>query len=156
MEYPAGIKKEELYEEIISQAKALVDPGLDKYANICTLLGLVKYSLDLFWAGTYWVHDDGLKIGPFQGKPACTFIKPGKGACGKAAANAKTVIIDNVLDFPGYIACHEETRSEIVIPGIRNGKVVFVLDADSTEISRFDETDEKYLSGIANIIAGLL
>lgn len=148
--------KDELYRELISQSGSIIDPGLDKHTNICSLLALLKYNLGLFWAGIYWFHGQELKLGPFQGMTACTRIRAGKGACGTAAAEGKTVILKDVSTFPGYISCHSETKSEIVVPGISNGQVLFVLDIDSTETAFFDETDEKYLQQICGLMVNLL
>jgi L-methionine (R)-S-oxide reductase len=149
-------KKEGTYEDIIRQAEALVDNTLEKYTNLSNILSLLKYNLNLFWAGMYWVSGDELKLGPFQGRVACTKIKRGKGACGKAAEEAKTVILKNVLKFPAYIACHSETKSEIVVPGMIGKEVVFVIDLDSRKYNYFDETDEFYLSKVADIMVKVL
>jgi len=134
---------------------AVVDESLDLCANFCSILALLKYNLNLFWAGIYWVEKDELKLGPFQGMVACTKIKMGKGACGIAARDAKTVVLKDVIEFPGYIACHSETKSEIVIPGIFENKVLFVLDIDSIELDYFDESDEKYLNEIVSMLVGI-
>ena len=150
------VNKEEIYKDLIRQAETSIDKTLDRQTNICIILSLLKTNFALFWVGIYWVLDDELRLGPFQGMVACTKIKRGKGACGMAADEAKTVVLKNVMDFPGYISCHSETRSEIVIPGIMDNKVVFVLDADSTEYDYFDKTDEKYLSVLTDMMLDVL
>src|SRR5690606_26467336 len=107
--------------------------------------------------GIYLKQASGnLAIGPFSGLPACTKITWGKGVCGTAAAKGETVIVDDVTQFPGYIACHSETKSEIVIPGFINGEVTFVLDIDSTEEAYFDEIDKEYLEKFGKMIEKLL
>jgi L-methionine (R)-S-oxide reductase len=144
------------YEILLKQGENLIDFELDNSTNICSLLSLLKYELDLFWVGIYVVDGDLLKLGLFQGMTACTKIGIGKGVCGRAAETGKVQIVKDVEKFPGYIACHSETKSEIVLPGIENGKVKFVLDVDSTKADNFDETDELYLSKFCELVIKLV
>jgi len=125
--------------------------------NICNLFALMKTEMGYFWCGLY-IRQTGntLGLGPFQGLPACTVIQWGKGVCGTAASTGEVQIVDDVSLFPGYIACHAETQSEIVIPGFINNEVAFVLDVDSIEKGYFNDMDKKYLSLAAKIMAKIL
>jgi len=145
--------KTTIYELLLKQINSLIVDEIPDEGNICNILGQMKKELDLFWAGLYIKKGDKLGLGAFQGLPACTVIKWGKGVCGTAASTAKTMIVEDVMDFPGYIACHEETTSEIVIPGFQNGEVTFVLDVDSEKKAAFDTTDQHYLEQITAIIS---
>jgi L-methionine (R)-S-oxide reductase len=140
--------KREKYEMLLKQIDSLIVKEIPDSGNISNILGLLKAELNLFWIGLYIKMGDKLGLGSFQGLPACTVISWGKGVCGTSAAEGKTKIVDDVTLFPGYIACHTETASEIVIPGFRNGKVEFVLDVDSASKAAFDETDQYYLEKI--------
>lgn len=144
--------KETYYIELIKQLKAVSDPEIEWFSNWCQMLSLMKQKMNFFWVGTYLVKDNHLYLGPFQGLAACTRINWGKGACGKAAKFQKTIIIDDVSKFEGYIACHHETASEIVVPAVdKNANTLFVLDIDSTEVGAFDEIDKNYLEEVALI-----
>jgi L-methionine (R)-S-oxide reductase len=149
-------KSKEGYEDLLNQSKNLVDPALDGFTNICAILSLAKYRLDLFWVGIYIVNGNKLLLGPFQGMPACTQITMGKGVCGTAASDQKIQIVPDVNEFEGYIACHSETRSEIVIPAVKDGKCMFVLDIDSTEADYFNETDAFYLQKLTDLMLNLI
>jgi GAF domain-containing protein len=149
-------EKHTKYQLLIKQLHELIVPGLPAAGNICNLLGQMKQELDLFWVGLYMRQGNRLGLGAFQGLPACTLISLGRGVCGTSAEQAKTIIVDNVEDFPGYIACHSEARSEIVVPGFKNGQVNFVLDVDSVKLAAFDEVDQEYLEQIVKIFEELV
>ena len=137
--------KEEQYESLLPQIKGLLEGEPDLIANLANITGALKEQFNWLWIGFYLVKDDELVLGPFQGPVACTRIKKGKGVCGASWANAKTLIVPDVDKFPGHIACSSLSRSEIVVPIIRNNKVVGVLDVDSVELNQFDNIDQNYL-----------
>jgi L-methionine (R)-S-oxide reductase len=145
--------KKEKYEMLIKQVNSLIVNEIPDSGNIGNILALLKSELSLFWIGLYIRKGDMLGLGTFQGLPACTLIHWGKGVCGTAASLGVTQIVADVSLFPGYIACHAETASEIVIPGFKNGVVEFVLDVDSERKSAFDGTDKHYLEQIAAILS---
>lgn len=117
----------------------------DFIANICNASAIIKALIaKLNWVGFYIIKDDQLVLGPFQGLPACNRIGKGKGVCGKAVAQRKVQRIENVHEFEGHIACDTDSSSELVVPMIKNGKIIGVLDIDSPEIGRFTELEEKY------------
>jgi len=147
------IDKKERYNLLIKQIESIIVDEIPDSGNIGNILGLMKSELDLFWVGLYIRNGSTLGLGVFQGLPACTVIQWGRGVCGAAAATGETVIVDDVSEFPGYIACHAETASEIVVPGFKNGQVVFVLDVDSASTSAFDNTDKTYLEQISQILS---
>lgn len=144
--------KEEQYETLIPQIKALLDGETDLIANLANVAGALKEQFNWLWVGFYLVKGDELVLGPFQGPVACTRIKKGKGVCGTSWAKAETLIVPDVEKFPGHIACSSLSRSEIVVPVIRNNEVVAVLDADSIELDQFNETDKRYLEQVADLI----
>ncbi len=147
------MKKKDLYETLVKQADALLfaeEPVITALANVAAL---IFDSLDyVSWCGFYLARGNRLYLGPFQGKVACEFIDFGKGVCGKAAKEKTSVIVQNVHEFEGHIACDDATNSETVIPIIVNEKVFGVLDLDSYAFSAFDETDEIYLKKIVEIL----
>ena len=140
--------KAEIYQSLIPQIKALIDGEPDLVANLANVAAALKEQFHWLWVGFYLVKDNELVLGPFQGPVACTRIKKGRGVCGKAWQGATTLIIDDVEKFPGHIACSSLSRSEIVIPVIRNNEVVAMLDVDSELLDHFDETDKKHLEEI--------
>ena len=144
--------KEEQYESLLPQIKALLEGEPDLIANLANITGALKEQFNWLWVGFYLVKNDELVLGPFQGPVACTRIKKGKGVCGASWANAKTLIVPDVEKFPGHIACSSLSRSEIVIPIIRNNKVLGVLDADSIEPDQYDKIDQNYLEQIVDTI----
>ena len=153
----SGITKEEKYESLLPQIKALIATEKNPTANLGNIASAIKYGLGVFWVGFYFVENDELVLGPFQGTVACTRIKFGKGVCGMAWKRKTTIIVDDVEKFPGHIACSSLSKSEIVVPGIdESGKVIFVMDLDATEFARFDATDQKYLQEICEISVGIL
>ena len=137
--------KEEQYLSLLPQVKALIEGEEDLVANLANVAAVLKEAFDFFWAGFYLVKQDRLVLGPFQGPVACTRIRKGKGVCGTAWEEAKTQLVPDVEAFPGHIACSSLSRSEIVVPLIKEGRVWGVLDIDSDLLNFFDETDRKYL-----------
>ena len=144
--------KEEQYESLLPQIKALLEGEPDLIANLANVTGALKEQFNWLWIGFYLVKKDELVLGPFQGPVACTRIKKGKGVCGASWAKAETLIVPDVEKFPGHIACSSLSRSEIVVPIIRNNEVVAVLDADSIELSEYDETDKKWLEKVVDLL----
>jgi GAF domain-containing protein len=145
--------KQTNYEELISEIKALVENvqhSVSNYANISAAIWQAME--DINWVGFYLLEGETLYLGPFQGKPACVSISVGKGVCGTAVATRQTLVVDNVHQFPGHIACDAESRSEIVIPMIKDDRVIGVLDIDSPVTSRFDHRDKSNLEEIVSIL----
>lgn len=148
--------KEEKYHTIISQISALIDGENNLIANTANISAALKQSFNWFWVGFYFIENDQLILGPFQGDIACTRINYGKGVCGTAWQNKKTLIVDDVVEFPGHISCSPLSKSEIVVPIIINNEVKLILDIDSDQIAGFDEIDQSFLEQIAKIIAEIL
>ena len=144
--------KAEIYQSLIPQIKGLLDGEPDLIANLANVSAALKEQFGWLWVGFYLVKNDELVLGPFQGPVACTRIKKGRGVCGAAWQNAATLIVADVEKFPGHIACSSLSKSEIVVPLLRNGEVVGVLDVDAAELDQFDETDKKYLEEIISLI----
>ena len=139
-----------LYEELLGQARALLAGERDSTANAANLAALVFHSLpDLNWAGFYWLKGGELVLGPFQGKPACVRIALGKGVCGTAARDARSIVVPDVNAFPGHIACDAASRSEVVVPVLHHGRVIGVLDVDSPRLARFTDEDARGLQALA-------
>jgi GAF domain-containing protein len=141
------------YESIIPQIKGLLYGETDSIANMANVCAALKEQFGWFWVGFYLVKQDELVLGPFQGPVACTRIKKGKGVCGSAWEQAKTLIVADVDLFPGHIACSSLSKSEIVIPLVKDGIVLGVFDVDSELLAHFDETDQKGLEEIINLIS---
>ena len=137
--------KEDIYNSLLPQIKALVGDEKDAIANLANITAALKQAFGFFWVGFYIVKKNELVLGPFQGPIACTRIAFGKGVCGTAWKERRTVIVPDVEQFPGHIACSSESKSEIVVPVFKNGKVAGVLDIDSDRLNTFDETDAKQL-----------
>ena len=144
--------KIEQYESLLPQIEALLTGEPNLVANLANIAAALKEQFNWFWVGFYWIIDDELVLGPFQGPVACTRIKKGRGVCGTAWAKASTIIVDDVEKFPGHIACSSLSKSEIVVPVFKAGKVLGVLDVDSSELSQFDATDQVYLEKIVALI----
>lgn len=145
--------KTETYRFLLENARILLDGETDFLANSANISSLVFHTLpDLNWAGFYLHKDGELVLGAFQGKPACVRIKIGRGVCGAAAEQRETVIVKNVHEFPGHIACDAASNSEIVVPLVKNGVLLGVLDIDSPVLNRFDETDKRELERLAQIL----
>jgi len=144
---------EEKYETVLLQLKGLTYNESDLIANLANASALLNQFLqDINWVGFYLVKGDELVLGPFQGLPACIRIPFTKGVCGYAATTKETVIVKNVHEFPGHIACDGATNSEIVIPVVKDGQLIGVLDIDSPILNRFSEVDRKYLEEFVQII----
>lgn len=147
-----GASKPDLYSLLRSQLASLVADERDFIANSANMSSLLYHSLpDLNWAGFYFLKNDELVLGPFQGQPACVRIAIGKGVCGTAAQRRQTIIVDNVHDFPGHIACDSASNSEIVVPIIKDDHLVGVLDLDSPTVGRFDEEDARGLNELVEV-----
>ena len=144
--------KQEQYETLMPQIKGLLDGETDLVANLANVAAALKEQFGWFWVGFYLVKNEVLVLGPFQGPVACTRIKKGRGVCGSSWAQAQTLIVPDVEKFPGHIACSSLSKSEIVVPIIRNGEVLGVLDVDSEELDQFDQQDQKYLEQIIELI----
>ncbi|SFI94868.1 GAF domain-containing protein [Thermoflavimicrobium dichotomicum] len=145
--------KEANYEQMLKQCEALLEGETDWLANLANTASHLFHVLpDINWAGYYLMKDGELVLGPFQGKPACVRIPVGKGVCGTAVAKEQTMVVEDVLAFPGHIACDAASRSEIVIPLRIDGKIVGVLDIDSPVEKRFDQVDQKYLEAYVAIV----
>jgi len=148
-----GNTKKELYENLLPQIKSLMEVENDMIANMANVSACLKDTFNFWWVGFYRVINDELVLGPFQGPLACTRIRKGKGVCGTAWQTEKTVIVPDVDEFPGHIACSSLTRSEIVVPIINKGIVTAVLDIDSEKVANFDETDKLFLEELVALFA---
>ena len=148
--------KEELYGSLMPQIKALIGDEVDSIANLANVSAALKEAFHFFWVGFYLVKDDELVLGPFQGPIACTRIKKGRGVCGTAWEKKETIIVDDVEAFPGHIACSAISKSEIVVPIVKNNAVIGVLDVDSDELATFDEIDEKHLTQLCHWLGSIL
>ena len=142
--------KSELYESLLRRLQALLEDESDFIANAANTASLIYHTLpDINWAGFYLCREEQLVLGPFQGKPACRRIDLGRGVCGTAAAERSTLVVADVREFPGHIACDPESISEIVVPLVQGGRLIGVLDIDSPTPGRFDEKDRKGVEAIA-------
>lgn len=150
---PEKATKVEKYQNLLPQIEALIHGEPDLYANLSNITAALKEAFGFFWVGFYLVKNDQLVLGPFQGPIACTRINFGKGVCGTAWKEAKTQLVPDVDLFPGHIACSSASRSEIVVPLLKNGEVQLVLDVDSDELNDFDQDDQRYLEQLMEILA---
>lgn len=150
---PETSKREEIYKTIIPQIKSLTQNEPDTIANLANITAVLKQALGFFWIGFYIVKGEELVLGPFQGTLACTRIRKGKGVCGTAWQKACSQLVPDVECFPGHIACSSESRSEIVVPVVRDGQVVAVIDIDSDQVDDFTQTDVIYVEQIAQIVS---
>ncbi|MFT6815263.1 MAG: L-methionine (R)-S-oxide reductase [Sphingobacteriales bacterium] len=148
--------KETKYRELIPQLKALVEGEEDFIANVSNILAALKQTFNWLWVGIYIVKNEELVLGPFQGPVACTRIQLGRGVCGKAWQDAETIIVPNVDEFPGHIACSSDSKSEIVVPILKKNKVVAILDVDHSKLNHFDECDKIMLEQICLLISDCL
>lgn len=151
--------KQERYDSLLPQLEALVAGEKDLIANLSNIAAALKQAMDFFWVGFYLVKEEQLVLGPFQGPVACTRIDYGKGVCGTAWKEKKTIVVPDVELFPGHIACSSASRSEIVLPAFsvrspsdRNGAVALVLDVDSDVVNDFDQTDAAALEKVMRLI----
>ena len=145
--------KTERYEALIPQLKALIASETDQVANYANISAVLKECFGFFWVGFYRVIENELVLGPFQGPIACTRISFGKGVCGTAWKEMKTILVPDVENFPGHIACSSQTKSEIVVPVFVDGKVIAVLDVDSDLNDNFDELDVKYFEMLCGLLS---
>jgi L-methionine (R)-S-oxide reductase len=148
--------KKERYEVLLPQIEALVHGEEDLVANLSNIVAALRQSMGFFWVGFYLVKGKQLVLGPFQGPIACTRIDFGKGVCGSSWKEKKSLIVPDVDQFPGHIACSSDAKSEIVVPVMRGGEVVIVLDVDSDRLDDFDSADEVGLESIARIVERLV
>ena len=147
--------KAEKYASLIPQIKALVGDEHDTVANLANVAAALNQAFDFFWVGFYLVKENELVLGPFQGPIACTRIQKGRGVCGSSWEQKATLIVPNVEEFSGHIACSSESKSEIVVPLLKNEVVVGVLDVDSNELNDFDSTDAYYLTQLCEWLVEL-
>ncbi len=156
LEIPAELGKPETYAELLASLRAVIADEPDLIANLANITAILKQGLaDVSWVGFYRQLGPDLVLGPFQGKLACTRIAAGRGVCGTAAAERRTLVVPDVEAFPGHIACDAGSRSEIVVPVVRAGQVIAVLDLDSEQLARFDAVDAEHLEQVAHLAAGL-
>jgi L-methionine (R)-S-oxide reductase len=144
--------KEAQYKELLPQIKSIIGAEEDLIANLANICAMLKTQFNWWWIGFYIVKQNTLVLGPFQGPLACTRIALGKGVCGSSWAQIETIVVDDVDTFPGHIACSSASKSEIVVPIIRDGNVVAVLDVDSEYLKCFDEVDKVYLEEMVKSI----
>lgn len=145
--------KEEKYELLVSQIRALIEGENDVIAVMSNVAAAIHQTMGFWWTGFYRVKGEELVLGPFQGPVACMHIPYGKGVCGTAWQRAETVVVEDVEQFPGHIACSSESKSEIVVPVFGgDGKVTAVLDIDSEKLATFDDTDRRYLEEICRLL----
>lgn len=144
--------KQEKYEELLPEIRSVIADETDLIANMANVAAMLHETFGFWWTGFYRVVDDVLLLGPFQGPLACTRIKYGRGVCGTSWKDQRTVVVPNVHGFPGHIACSSLSNSEIVVPMMKDGKVLAVLDIDSKEFSTFDDIDARYLEEVCRSI----
>lgn len=151
-----GLTKEEKYQSLLPQVKALIGNEPDMVANMANLSAALKQAFDFFWVGFYRVIDNELVLGPFQGPIACTRIRMGRGVCGTAWKEQKTLVVPDVDQFPGHIACNAASQSEIVIPFKDSlANILGVLDIDSDTLNTFDEIDARYLNKMLQLLTNI-
>lgn len=153
---PESATKAEKYEAVIPQIEALISGEPDLYANLANISSALKEAFGFFWVGFYLVKETQLVLGPFQGPIACTRISLGKGVCGTAWQQAKTILVPDVDAFPGHIACSAASKSEIVVPVFKDSTVAMILDVDSDQLDDFDKTDQIYLEKLMGILGAQL
>lgn len=149
---PASASKEERYEFLYRQAQALVDGESDAIANMANIAAMIHTTIEPLWTGFYRVVGDELVLGPFQGPLACSRIKYGRGVCGTAWERGETIVVEDVEQFPGHIACSSLSRSEVVVPVWRSNQIVAVLDIDSRMFAAFDDVDRVWLERIVALL----
>jgi L-methionine (R)-S-oxide reductase len=148
-----GQPKAARYAELYPQIEALTAPETDRTANLANTAAALRQAFGFFWVGFYVVQGEELVLGPFQGPIACTRIRKGRGVCGTSWAEARTVLVPDVEVFPGHIACSSDSKSEIVVPILKNGAVVAVLDVDSDQLNDFDADDQAALEKLMGLAA---
>jgi GAF domain-containing protein len=153
---PATTDKKEIYQSLLPQMQALVSGEPDLTANLANIAAVLKQAFGFFWVGFYLVKGNQLVLGPFQGPIACTRIDFNKGVCGACYTQGKTILVPDVEQFPGHIACSSDSKSEIVLPAFKNGQVALVLDVDSDKLNDFDAQDQDGLEQVMRIVEELL
>ncbi|MCB2409163.1 GAF domain-containing protein [Hymenobacter lucidus] len=148
------LTKAEKYRQLLPQIEALTTGEPDLVANLANTAAALRQAFGFFWVGFYLIKNDELVLGPFQGPIACTRIRKGKGVCGSSWAQAQTLLVPDVEQFPGHIACSSESKSEIVVPIFKDGQVVAVLDVDSDQLNDFDHDDQAALEQLMQQAAG--
>jgi len=152
-----SLSLDEQYLLLIKQVKSLLNKDDHHLSNLSNLTAILRQTFDkISWVGFYLFDGEKLYLGPFQGKVACTSINIGEGVCGTAAKKSETIIVENVDLFPGHITCDADSKSEIVVPIFSNNKLYGVLDLDSTELSSFNEIDQKYLERICEFLGSVI
>lgn len=144
--------KIEKYKSILPQISAVMDNNVDIIANMANMAAMLHENFGFWWTGFYRVMNNELVLGPFQGPLACTRIAYGRGVCGTAWKERRTIVVPDVEEFPGHIACSAASRSEIVVPIVQNGEVIAVLDIDSENLATFDQTDAEYLQQMVSML----
>lgn len=150
-----SVSKDEKYQSLLPQLQALVEGESDLIANLANVSAVLKDVFQFWWVGFYLLKNDELVLGPFQGPLACSRIAIGKGVCGKAAQSQKSILVPNVNQFEGHIACSADSQSEIVVPIVLDGNLLAVLDVDSELLNHFDEIDQENLEKLAAMLANL-
>jgi L-methionine (R)-S-oxide reductase len=150
------LRKEDKYQSLLPQIEALVTGETDLIANLANIMAALKYGMGFFWVGAYLVKEGELVLGPFQGPVACTRIPFSKGVCGACYTRRETILVPDVEQFPGHIACSSASKSEIVLPVLKDGQVAMVLDVDSDRLDDFDETDRRYLEQVVRLVEGIV
>lgn len=151
-----GSTKDERYHILLPQLASIIEDEPDAVANMANIAAAIHSTFDFLWTGFYRVDGETLVLGPFQGPLACTRIRFGRGVCGTAWAQGRTIVVEDVEKFPGHIACSSASRSEIVVPIFKGDKIIGVLDIDSSETSTFDDTDARYLEEAMAILGAKL
>ena len=146
------MEKIEKYKLLYEQVKALINKENDNIANMANIAAVIHETFKFWWTGFYRVINNELVLGPFQGPVACTRIAYGKGVCGTSWKEGKTIIVKNVHEFPGHIACSNESKSEIVVPIFKDNQVIAVLDIDSEHFATFDDIDKEWIEKISELI----
>lgn len=151
-----GADTAQLYAQLLPQLHHLIEDEPDAVANLANIAAALKEAFDFWWVGFYLVRGQQLVLGPFQGPVACTRINFGKGVCGAAWAQGRTIVVPDVEQFPGHIACSSASRSEIVLPALHQGQVQLVLDADSQHLDHFDAAHQQGLAQVIKLVEGKL
>jgi GAF domain-containing protein len=147
-----NMNKQQQYENLLPQVQSVMDENADVIANMANMAAMLHETFGFWWTGFYRVIGNELVLGPFQGPLACTRIAYGRGVCGTAWKERRTVVVPDVEQFPGHIACSAASRSEIVVPVVRNGEITAVLDIDSVRLDTFDQTDAEFLNRMVEML----
>jgi L-methionine (R)-S-oxide reductase len=153
---PQTSNRTEIYQSLLPQIRSLVTGETDFIANLANIAAALKQGFNFLWVGFYLVKENQLVLGPFQGPVACTRIAFNKGVCGACYTRREVILVDDVEQFPGHIACSSDSKSEIVLPAFKNGEVILVLDVDSNQLSDFSEVDKKFLGELMRLIEELV